>query len=340
MPPPKLALEILEMIALQIRDDDGELRYTDFNSFLKVNRVLYADLNRTLWREAAESTSGAARVFSHLIRTNDEKGLTLFLQLGADVETLLPEFDTEANDYNYNNMKNLKATPLKAAAALDKVSLARLFLKHGAKVVQYDKRNRPSHSVIHAARSPEMVRLLILHGADLDQADGNGYWPLHYYAMRHNVEAMYAVLRYGAKVDPTTGRFSYTPLHEAAQHSREAVKILLDHGANIWKRDRNRNTPLHWAAYAGKLDVAQLLVKYWPGAIRQKDRGGKTPLHLAAEMANADVVGYLVKVWPQGTQMKDHSGETPLAVFKRVHARDEAEDLDRQKIIDLLGGVH
>jgi hypothetical protein len=44
--------------------------------------------------------------------------------------------------------------------------------------------------------------------------------------------------------------------------------------------------------------------------------------------------------WPQGTQKKDRSGETPLAVFKMLHARREAEDPDRQKIIDLLGGVH
>jgi hypothetical protein len=39
---PELPLELLLMIAHHIRDDHGELRYGDFNSFLQVNRILHS----------------------------------------------------------------------------------------------------------------------------------------------------------------------------------------------------------------------------------------------------------------------------------------------------------
>jgi hypothetical protein len=40
MPPPELPLELLLMIAHHIRYDHGELRYSDFNSFLQVNTAV------------------------------------------------------------------------------------------------------------------------------------------------------------------------------------------------------------------------------------------------------------------------------------------------------------
>jgi hypothetical protein len=67
MPPPEIPLELLLMIAHHIRDDQGELRYGDFNSFLQVNRALHACLNRMLWKEVAEHGASVQRVFTHLM---------------------------------------------------------------------------------------------------------------------------------------------------------------------------------------------------------------------------------------------------------------------------------
>jgi hypothetical protein len=339
MAPGQFPMEILELIALQLREDNGELCFSDFNSVLKVNHALYCGLKRTFWEEAAGCEFARQRVFAQLIRTDDLTHLKFFLVLGADIETNLPEFESNANDYRYHDVRGLKATPLKAAAALDNHQMARFLLQHGAKLAQTDKYGRLSHSVIHAARSPEMIRLLLIYHADLNQHDGNDYWPLHYYVMRHNFEAMRAALRYGAKVDPTADSrqpHGYTPLHEAAQQSLEAVQILLDHGADCRKRDHDLNSPLHWAAIAGKKDVVQLLLEIWLPGISEKDIGGRFPLHWAAERGNVDVVELLVQIWPAGKQRQDGNKETPLAVFTRMHTWLELTELERQKIFALL----
>jgi hypothetical protein len=98
---PQLLLEILLMIARLLEDDDGGFCFANFNSFLKVNRVLHSSLNRTLWQQAVGSNFITQRVFTHLLRTNNLPRLKFFLELGADVETLLPEFDSDANDQNH-----------------------------------------------------------------------------------------------------------------------------------------------------------------------------------------------------------------------------------------------
>jgi hypothetical protein len=51
-------LELLEMIAEQMRQEDGGLRYHDFNAFLQANQVLCSSLNSILWREAAGNLCG------------------------------------------------------------------------------------------------------------------------------------------------------------------------------------------------------------------------------------------------------------------------------------------
>jgi hypothetical protein len=250
MAPPKLPLEMLLKIASHLTDDDGELCFADFNSFLKVNRVLHSSLNLTLWQGAVASTPTAERVFTQLIRTNDLTLVKFFLESGAEVETPPPEFDSEANNYyiRRDDVKNLKPTPVKVAAALDTVEMARLLLEHGAEVVQYDERKRPSHSAIHTARSADMVQLLLDYQADPEQQTVRGYRPLHYYAMRSNIKTMRTVLTNGANVDPIAGMYTHTPLHVAAQHNPHSVKLLLEHGADVNKTDYCFYTPLHWAA--------------------------------------------------------------------------------------------
>jgi hypothetical protein len=71
MPSPQLPLEVPLMIARILLDDEDDLALANFNSFLKVNRALYACLNRTLWQEAAGFDDITERIFTHLFRTKD-----------------------------------------------------------------------------------------------------------------------------------------------------------------------------------------------------------------------------------------------------------------------------
>jgi hypothetical protein len=169
MSPPQIPLEILLMIAHLLTDDEGGLCFADFNSFLKVNRALYACLNRPLWQEAVDCGYMADYVFGHLIHTNNLARLKFFLELGADVETLLLGEFKNGRFYGDSNDWDTDGTPLKVAVDLDNIPMARLLLAYGADVVQYDEPDEPGYSAIHSARSAEMVQLLLDHHADPEQ---------------------------------------------------------------------------------------------------------------------------------------------------------------------------
>jgi ankyrin repeat protein len=318
---PKLPLEILLMIARLLTDEEGKLRFSDFNSYVQVNRVLYSSLNRTLWREAAADDTITPHVFAHLIRSNDAARLKFFLELGAEVETILQDYDNSDDSDRWGSGNTV--TVLKVVAQLDIVPMARLLLEHGADLVQYDQLERPSYSAIHAARSAEMVRLLLDHHADPEQQFGSGLRPLHFYAERGNTEAMRAVLRIGVEVDPSGGLFTPlpTPLHYAVLRNRVgAVKLLLEHGADA-KRKKGfvEDMPLHSAAKAGGTvtEVATLLLERWPEGIREKNGDGYTPLHFAAQAGKADLVKLFLERWPEAAKEKDKDGNTPLHLAAR-----------------------
>ena len=84
----------------------------------------------------------------------------------------------------------------------------------------------------------------------------------------------------------------WTPLHLAAFFGRlDATERLLAAGAALSAKSTNSmtNTPLHAAVAGGRTDVARLLIQR--GAeVNAADSGRHTPLHIAAENGNAPVV--------------------------------------------------
>jgi ankyrin repeat protein len=311
MAPPGLPLDVLLLISDQIIEDAGERCFADLNSFLQVNSTLYDHLNPRLWRKAASRAETTRRVLTHLLNTRNIGRLKYFLELGADVETHLPGFDTDFK-FEYPG-----PSPLIAAAYVDSVPMARLLLENGAMV-----EDEFSHiSAIHAARSAEMVHLLLDHHADPEKNSDNWtqYKPLHWYAYRNNVAAMRVVLeRGGVDVQPKSRRMPwesppyYMPLHEAAQRSVEAVRLLLEFGADLKKTNVQLETPLHFAVNAEKLDIVSLLVDRWPMGVRAENHECDTPLHFAARTGNADIAKLLVDRWPMGVRVENLDKNTPL----------------------------
>jgi hypothetical protein len=296
MSQPKLPLDILLMIARLLTDEDGEICFADFNSFLKVNCELYNLLNPKLWKAAVKSKPMSALVFAHFIRRNDLPTLKKFLDFGADVDTHLKVFfhgPILKDVYNSASGPSIiRLTPLEVASTFDIPAMARLFLQHGAKIV-IRVQNRLTHSALHFARTGEMVQLLLDHGANPNEQTAERYVPLHHYAMRQDLDAMRVILSQGARVDVPAGFLSHTPLHEAAQRSVEAVKLLLEHGANAEARGSDWHTPLFEAVNAGKADVVKLLVEYSPDGVTKTDPWGRTPLQSAVWYRRTDVVRVL-----------------------------------------------
>lgn len=67
--------------------------------------------------------------------------------------------------------------------------------------------------------------------------------------------------------------------------------MLLGAGADVGAADRSGWTPLHFAAYGGKLETVKYLVE--EGAVvNARDNRGRTPRPLAVEKGRTAVVAY------------------------------------------------
>jgi len=109
-----------------------------------------------------------------------------------------------------------------------------------------------------------------------------------------------------------------TPLHWAAFWGREEVAAFLVAGsANVDAKNGAGQTPLHEAASNGQLEVTKVLLSN--GAdVNSKDNGGWTPLHTAASGGHPAVVNVLLAAGAE-VNAKNNKRETPLhwAVGKR-----------------------
>ena len=120
----------------------------------------------------------------------------------------------------------------------------------------------------------------------------------------------------------------WTPLHLAAFFGRlDVAAALVDAGADLDAVSRNsmRNTPLHASTAGRHGDIALLLIDR--GAdVNRPDAGRHTPLHIASENGLADVVRALLNRGADPLAV-DADDMTPLA---RAAAKN------RNEIIDLL----
>lgn len=82
---------------------------------------------------------------------------------------------------------------------------------------------------------------------------------------------------------------------------------------------------IHEAAKQGNLEKVRSLVAADPALVAAKDKGGETPLHWAAYSGNVDVVRFLLDKGAE-VDAKNVRGLTPLA-FTAVQGRIEAAGL-------------
>lgn len=92
-------------------------------------------------------------------------------------------------------------------------------------------------------------------------------------------------------VTVTIGK-EWTPLHWAAFTGHaDVAEVLIKNGADVNARDAFGYTPLHFAM---SRQVAAVLVEHGAKTSAQSNSNGWTPLHRAAFASNKDVVQYLI----------------------------------------------
>ncbi|MBV9762967.1 MAG: ankyrin repeat domain-containing protein [Acidobacteriaceae bacterium] len=114
----------------------------------------------------------------------------------------------------------------------------------------------------------------------------------------------------------------WTPLHLAAFFGRlDLADALLDRGAEVNARSTNgaKNTPLHAAAAGGRTNVVELLLRRGAdGNARQE--GGFTALHSAAQAGNREMVAVLL-AHSADVNARAGNNQSPLDLaLTRAHA--------------------
>jgi len=157
-------------------------------------------------------------------------------------------------------------------------------------------------SLLHKARTPEMVQWLVDLGVDPNQCDLDGRTPLHTASDPALIAALVAA---GASVH-IVDRKGKTALHRTL--SADAIRVLLAAGADPDASDREGNTPLHFQ-YAKAAVLA--LLEGGADANTENDKG-ETPL--ARSLLHDDVVLTTVLLMNKADpNRRNHRGRT--AVF-------------------------
>jgi len=118
----------------------------------------------------------------------------------------------------------------------------------------------------------------------------------------------------------------YETIHDAVEKGDLAdMKRHLARGAAVNARNKDGNTPLHWATFSGQTEAAELLIKY--GAeVNVRDKNGRTPLHWAARSGDTEIAEMLLN-HGAGVNARDEYGWTPLGVAAALGCTKTAEVL-------------
>nr|OQO20913.1 hypothetical protein B0A51_13087 [Rachicladosporium sp. CCFEE 5018] len=184
---------------------------------------------------------------------------------------------------------------LHLAAWAGNVEALSSLLAHGADVDHLS--GRDGYSPLWCAITAyhiDVARLLLKHGARVSLRSGTGLSPLHQAAVTGQSAMCELLLERGAQVDTTDDDVN-TPLHYAAvSGSVSSVRVLLRGGADVQAKQAQGLTSLHWAAHKGHVEVLALLLEYG-ASINARAEEGATPLHLGANRGHLAVVRSLLE---------------------------------------------
>lgn len=139
-----------------------------------------------------------------------------------------------------------------------------------------------------------------------------GKTPLRLAAQEHHVPVMKLLLGTKAVIWGNSWFPSLPFLKEAIDNNdTELVELLAASGADVNDQDKEKNTPLHWAANKGRAEIIAILVGsasgdnktiYAKDSLNKPNKHGETPLYLAAKKSDIAIVKLLVKA---GAKSKD-----------------------------------
>ncbi|WP_341811169.1 ankyrin repeat domain-containing protein [Wolbachia endosymbiont (group A) of Oxytorus armatus] len=306
--------------------------------------------------------NGHVKVVEYLIQEGDrlkaknkdgEAPLHVAVQHDGTLEVI--EFILSRDLSGINDITNNGKTPLHLAIREDKPNTVQLLLRKGANIAVKDKNGKTSLDLAKQEDYTNIVEMIEEVQSDLDEGlltavqDGNlneaeglvsrnanvntrdkySWTPLHWAAYKGHLEVAEFLVKKGADVNAASENlYGSRPIHIAIENNnKNIIEFLLSKEVGVNDTDKQGYTPLHYAAWRGRLEVARFLIE--KGAdINAADTStaGKKPIHVAAENNSESVIEFLLE---KGVSVDeaDKNGWTPLHYAARFGQPEVAKFL-------------
>ncbi|KAJ2453514.1 palmitoyltransferase akr1 [Coemansia sp. RSA 2336] len=163
----------------------------------------------------------------------------------------------------------------------------------------------------------KLKQLMDAENVSVDVVDGRGNSLLHVAVLGGSINVVqYLVEEKGANINIASKEYDAPPLFWAIFHHRiNALVYLLDHGADPTMRDSTGNSALHAAVHSGSLPaLAYLLSTQLPalgGSVDVEDSYKMTPLMWACYQSKQEMAELLLNMGAS-VNCQDQSGKSPL----------------------------
>ncbi|WP_264686539.1 ankyrin repeat domain-containing protein [Wolbachia endosymbiont (group B) of Rhopobota naevana] len=307
------------------------------------------------------------------IKAKDVYGNTpLHVAAQYDSKLEIVEFLLDKNASGINDVNNNGSTPLHLAIQGNKPSTVKLLLNKGANINAKDKDGKTpldlavqegytdivqiieqvqsdlDKELLTAVQNGDLnkVKSLISRNANVNTRDKYSWTPLHWAAYKGHLEVAEFLVKKAADINAADkGPYGKKSIHVAAENnSKDIIEFFLSKGVSINDTDKQGYTPLHYAAWRGRLEVAKFLIKEYADSIFKynngstlpcnaslgnhldiikcsigeknileiRDNSGRVPLHCAASNGKLDIVKYFIDEEKVDVNIIDNGYWTPL----------------------------
>ncbi|XP_073696004.1 histone-lysine N-methyltransferase EHMT1a isoform X3 [Garra rufa] len=217
----------------------------------------------------------------------------------------------EGVDPNLRMDSEKRKTSLHCAAEEGHKEICHVLLQAGANLDMCDAEQRTPLMYACENNHLETVKYLLKAGASTGHKDMRGSTCLHLAARGgHTGVLQYLVSMPSIDVNCKDDG-GWAPLTWATENTNlEQVKMLISAGADVQIRDKEENVCLHWAAFSGCDEIAQLLLDK-RSDLHAVNIHGDSPLHIAVRQNQLDCVMLFLSRGAD-VNLKNKDSETPL----------------------------
>uniref|UniRef100_H3CE01 Euchromatic histone-lysine N-methyltransferase 2 n=1 Tax=Tetraodon nigroviridis TaxID=99883 RepID=H3CE01_TETNG len=227
----------------------------------------------------------------------------------------------ESIDPSYQPDAQNRRCALHAAAQRGLLEICYMLVQAGANVDAQDKDLRTPLVEAIINNHIEVARYLIQNGACVYHVEEDGYTGLHHAAKLGNLEIVNMLLETGQVDVNAQDSGGWTPIWAAEHKHLDVIKVLLNRGADVNIADKvciqlykELNVCLHWAAYAGSVDIAELVLNAGC-SLSSVNTHGDTPLHIASREGYLECVRLFLSRGAD-IDIMNREGDTPLTLAR------------------------